>query len=103
MGTLNPDIPSEELTRALNEASTVMRGYRQRVLMPEHLPKGVPITGKAFGKGIYSAPCWPDSRPPSWTSTGALRPYRRSSAWSRPRAWPQQTSALPIFWKIMVI
>jgi ATP-dependent Clp protease ATP-binding subunit ClpC len=37
MGTLNPDIPSEELTRALNEASTVMRGYRQRVLMPEHL------------------------------------------------------------------
>ena len=37
MGTLNPDIPSEELTRALNEAATIMRGYRQRVLMPEHL------------------------------------------------------------------
>ncbi len=37
MGTLNPDIPSEELTLALNEASTVMRGYRQQVLMPEHL------------------------------------------------------------------
>jgi ATP-dependent Clp protease ATP-binding subunit ClpC len=37
MGTLNPDIPSEELTRALNEAAIIMRGFRQRVLMPEHL------------------------------------------------------------------
>jgi ATP-dependent Clp protease ATP-binding subunit ClpC len=37
MGTLNPDIPSEELTRALNEAATIMRGFRQSVLMPEHL------------------------------------------------------------------
>ena len=37
MGTLNPDIPSEELTRALNEAATIMRGFRQQVLMPEHL------------------------------------------------------------------
>jgi ATP-dependent Clp protease ATP-binding subunit ClpC len=37
MGTLNPDIPSEELTRALNEAVGGMRGFRQRVLMPEHL------------------------------------------------------------------
>jgi ATP-dependent Clp protease ATP-binding subunit ClpC len=37
MGTLNPNIPSEELTRALNEAAAVMRGIRQRVLMPEHL------------------------------------------------------------------
>jgi ATP-dependent Clp protease ATP-binding subunit ClpC len=37
MGTLNPDIPSEELTRALNEAVGVMRGMRQEVLMPEHL------------------------------------------------------------------
>ena len=37
MGTLNPDIPSEELTRALNEAATLMRGLRQTVLMPEHL------------------------------------------------------------------
>jgi ATP-dependent Clp protease ATP-binding subunit ClpC len=37
MGTLNPDIPSEELTRALNEAATIMRGFRQPVLMPEHL------------------------------------------------------------------
>jgi ATP-dependent Clp protease ATP-binding subunit ClpC len=37
MGTLNPDIPSEELTRALNEAATLMRGFRQEVLMPEHL------------------------------------------------------------------
>jgi ATP-dependent Clp protease ATP-binding subunit ClpC len=37
VGTLNPDIPSEELARALDEAATVMRGLRQRVLMPEHL------------------------------------------------------------------
>ncbi|MGD9316665.1 MAG: ATP-dependent Clp protease ATP-binding subunit [Anaerolineae bacterium] len=37
MGTLNPDIPSEELARALDEAATVMRGLRQQVLMPEHL------------------------------------------------------------------
>ena len=37
VGTLNPDIPSEELTRALNEAVTIMRGLRQRVLTPEHL------------------------------------------------------------------
>ena len=37
MGTLNPDILSEELTGALSEAATIMRGLRQRVLMPEHL------------------------------------------------------------------
>jgi ATP-dependent Clp protease ATP-binding subunit ClpC len=37
MGTLNPDIPSEELTRALDEAATVMRGFRQQVMLPEHL------------------------------------------------------------------
>ena len=37
MGTLNPDIPSEELTRALNSAATIMRGLRQQVLLPEHL------------------------------------------------------------------
>ncbi len=37
MGTLNPDIPSEELTRALNQAATVMRGLGKRVLVPEHL------------------------------------------------------------------
>jgi ATP-dependent Clp protease ATP-binding subunit ClpC len=37
MGTLNPDIPSEELSRALNEAAGIMRGLRQEVLMPEHL------------------------------------------------------------------
>ena len=37
MGTLNPDIPSEELNQALNQAATIMRGFRQRVLMPEHL------------------------------------------------------------------
>jgi ATP-dependent Clp protease ATP-binding subunit ClpC len=37
MGTLNPDIPSEELTRALNDAARTMVGFRQQVLMPEHL------------------------------------------------------------------
>jgi len=37
MGTLNPDIPSEELARALDEAAVIMRGLRQQVLMPEHL------------------------------------------------------------------
>jgi ATP-dependent Clp protease ATP-binding subunit ClpC len=37
MGTLNPDIPSEELARALNGAASTMRGFRQQVLMPEHL------------------------------------------------------------------
>jgi ATP-dependent Clp protease ATP-binding subunit ClpC len=37
VGTLKPDIPSEELTRALNEAATIMHGLRQQVLTPEHL------------------------------------------------------------------
>ncbi len=37
MGTLNPDIQSEELMRALSEGATIMRGFRQRVLMPEHV------------------------------------------------------------------
>jgi ATP-dependent Clp protease ATP-binding subunit ClpC len=37
MGTLNPDIPSEELARALDQAATVMRGLRQQVMLPEHL------------------------------------------------------------------
>ena len=34
---------------------------RSGLLMPENLPKGVHITGKAFGDGIYHAPCWPDA------------------------------------------
>ena len=37
MGTLNPDILSEELNGALSEAAVIMRGLRQRVLTPEHL------------------------------------------------------------------
>lgn len=37
MGTLNPDVPSEELARALNAAARIMGGFRQTVLMPEHL------------------------------------------------------------------
>ncbi len=34
---------------------------RSGLLMPGNLPKGVHITGKAFGLGIYHAPRWPDS------------------------------------------
>jgi hypothetical protein len=37
---------------------------RSGLLMPENLPKGVHITGKAFGLGIYHAPRWPDSGKP---------------------------------------
>jgi ATP-dependent Clp protease ATP-binding subunit ClpC len=37
MGTLNPDIPSEELIRALSQAAAIMSGLRQQVLIPEHL------------------------------------------------------------------
>jgi predicted DNA-binding WGR domain protein len=29
------------------------------LLMPENLPRGVHISGKAFGRGIYHAPAWP--------------------------------------------
>lgn len=31
------------------------------LLMPKNLPKGVHITGRAFGLGIYHTPCWQDS------------------------------------------
>ena len=31
------------------------------LLMPENLPKGVHVTGKAFGMGIYHAPRWEDA------------------------------------------
>lgn len=31
------------------------------LVMPHNLPKGVHITGRAFGLGIYHTPCWPDS------------------------------------------
>lgn len=31
------------------------------LLMPNNLPKGVHITGKTFGLGIYHTPCWGDS------------------------------------------
>jgi len=37
MGTLKPDILSEPLSGALGEAAGIMRGLRQRVMMPEHL------------------------------------------------------------------
>jgi predicted DNA-binding WGR domain protein len=31
------------------------------LLMPQNLPKGVHVTGRAFGLGIYHTPCWADS------------------------------------------
>jgi poly [ADP-ribose] polymerase len=31
------------------------------LVTPKNLPKGVQITGRAFGLGIYHTPCWPDS------------------------------------------
>ena len=31
------------------------------LLMPQNLPKGVHVTGRAFGLGIYHTPRWPDS------------------------------------------
>jgi len=37
MDTLNPDIPSPELTAALNDAAALLRPYNQRVLTPELL------------------------------------------------------------------
>jgi ATP-dependent Clp protease ATP-binding subunit ClpC len=37
MGTLNPDLLSEELNGALSEAAVILRGLRQHVLTPEHL------------------------------------------------------------------
>ncbi|RLC69912.1 MAG: hypothetical protein DRI52_08015, partial [Chloroflexi bacterium] len=37
MGTLNPNIPSEELDQALNAAVELMRTLRKRVLTPEIL------------------------------------------------------------------
>lgn len=31
------------------------------LVLPKNLPKGVQITGRAFGSGIYHTPCWPDA------------------------------------------
>lgn len=31
------------------------------LVLPKNLPKGVQVTGRAFGLGIYHTPCWPDS------------------------------------------
>ena len=45
------------------------------LLMPENLPKGVHITGKAFGRGIYHAPCWPDAGKPRKADDG--KSYKR--------------------------
>jgi predicted DNA-binding WGR domain protein len=43
---------------------------RSGLLMPENLPKGVVITGKAFGMGIYHAPRWSDSGQPQKQADG---------------------------------
>ena len=53
-------IPGWHGTRTEN----LMGISRSGLLMPENLPKGVQITGKAFGMGIYHAPCWPDAGEP---------------------------------------
>jgi ATP-dependent Clp protease ATP-binding subunit ClpC len=37
MGTLNPDIPSKELTQALESAAALMRSMKKRILTPEIL------------------------------------------------------------------
>jgi ATP-dependent Clp protease ATP-binding subunit ClpC len=52
MGTLNPDIPSEELHRALNEAAIIMRGLRQQVMMPEHLLLALLDNGTYVAHGL---------------------------------------------------
>jgi predicted DNA-binding WGR domain protein len=44
-------------TRTENLMGIAKQGLR----MPENLPKGVHITGKTFGLGIYHTPCWEDS------------------------------------------
>jgi poly [ADP-ribose] polymerase 2/3/4 len=31
------------------------------LVLPKNLPKGVVVTGRVFGSGIYHTPCWPDS------------------------------------------
>lgn len=31
------------------------------LVLPKNLPKGVQVTGRAFGSGIYHTPCWPDA------------------------------------------
>ena len=45
------------------------------LLMPNNLPKGVHVTGKAFGRGIYHAPRWPDAGQPRKGSDG--KTYKR--------------------------
>lgn len=44
-------------TRTENIMGVCKSGLR----MPDNLPKGVYVTGKTFGLGIYHTPCWPDS------------------------------------------
>ena len=53
-------IPGWHGTRTEN----LMGISRSGLLMPENLPKGVHVTGKAFGRGIYHAPRWPDAGQP---------------------------------------
>jgi hypothetical protein len=62
-----------ETVLAKKDATGIVKGWhgtrtenlmgiaRSGLLMPENLPKGVVITGKAFGMGIYHAPRWSDS------------------------------------------
>lgn len=50
-------IPGWHGTRTEN----IMGICKTGLVMPNNLPKGVHITGRAFGLGIYHTPCWPDS------------------------------------------
>ena len=50
-------IPGWHGTRTEN----LMGISRAGLLMPDNLPRGVKTSGQMFGRGIYHAPCWPDS------------------------------------------
>jgi len=54
------------------------------LLMPENLPRGVHISGKAFGKGIYHAPCTTGIKTicgfPTDGTNGALKSMNYTSA-----------------------
>lgn len=56
------------------------------LLMPENLPRGVHISGKAFGRGIYHAPAWNATghktvgKYPTDGTNGALKSMNYTSA-----------------------
>lgn len=50
-------IPGWHGTRTENLMGVCKTG----LVLPKNLPKGVHVTGRTFGLGIYHTPCWPDS------------------------------------------